>query len=526
MLSLRILKIAVFLFIIYSRAFAQTVYITEFLFMPLSGLPEWVEIYNAGDSPAILSGWKLGDAISVKTLPPCTLEAGAFAVLCQNPSTFADTLCAGALLLQPSGWSVLNNDADLVRLLDETDSLRHSISYTSAQFGGCMTYGVSAEATTIGGSEIACCPSGSTPGCANASWPLLRDLRLDSLSVEVNPVTSPPAVITAFISNAGTEAFSGGRAFLFESHEPTSPLDSADLPNIQPEGSLSIELRASLSNGRYEMLVILSEDDNPTNNSASIDLLFGPSGWPICVTEFLFMPAVGLPEWIEIYNDSDEPVDLTGWRFGDEVSLKSIPPCTLNAGTFAVLCQDTAAFVDSICEGAVLLQPSSWPALNNDQDLIRLIDSSDIERQSISYTALEFGGCMSAGISAEVVTIGEVNFVCSPSGSTPGCSNAIWARPEGDRTIEIDPNPFDPSVGPTTIGISLPAGGIEVKIYDRIGFVRRTLSTASSPAGFNLIWDGLDDSGKALPAGIYIILANDSAGNSVKEAVAIIGGRR
>ena len=246
-------------------------------------------------------------------------------------------------------------------------------------------------------------------------------------------------------------------------------------------------------------------------------------GWPIAITEFMFIQSSGLPEWVEIYNQSDSPVDLTGWQLGDELALRTIPPCTLHPGQFAVLCQNPDIFADTLCEGAFIIRPSGWPILNNDRDLVRLHDPEGRERHLITYVKADFGDCMTYDISAEVTTIGGTEIVCCPAGSTPGCPNAIWGKPEGEDSIEISPNPFDPSREVAHIRVALPGSGLLVRIYDRSGVSHRILARPEDPVGFNIEWDGTDDRGKRLPAGVYIVFASDSEGNSVKRAIAIIG---
>jgi len=64
------------------------------------------------------------------------------------------------------------------------------------------------------------------------------------------------------------------------------------------------------------------------------------------------------------------------------------------------------------------------------------------------------------------------------------------------------PNPFNPS---TTIRYHLPrASRVKLQVYNPLGQVVRTLVEAQQPAGrYTVQWDGRDDSGRQLPAGVY-----------------------
>ncbi len=245
----------------------------------------------------------------------------------------------------------------------------------------------------------------------------------------------------------------------------------------------------------------------------------------VIITEIMFMPNPGEPEWLELLNWSEEPVNLDGWSFGDRLSTYPIPAIVLNAGSYAILCKDTATFPDTLCYGSILTEPGSWPALNNDLDTVRLIDNNDTLRCLIPYDASELGDCMGYGVSAEVTAKGETALVCSPVGRTPGCDNAYWIFEPGESNITAEPNPFDPTKGPTTIELSLPGSGITVAVYDRLGRKLVTISEPSNSKGYSFQWDGRDEGSALLPAGMYILFAEDSDGNSAKSVVAIKGSR-
>ena len=64
------------------------------------------------------------------------------------------------------------------------------------------------------------------------------------------------------------------------------------------------------------------------------------------------------------------------------------------------------------------------------------------------------------------------------------------------------PNPFNPS---TVIEFSLPTPSrAEVKVFNILGQVVKELADRDFPAGHHqLIWDGTDAKGRAVPSGIY-----------------------
>jgi hypothetical protein len=75
------------------------------------------------------------------------------------------------------------------------------------------------------------------------------------------------------------------------------------------------------------------------------------------------------------------------------------------------------------------------------------------------------------------------------------------------------PNPFNPS---TTIGYRLPASGrTTLKVYNLLGQEVRTLVDGPQMAGgYEVVWDGKDATGRAVPSGVY--LCRLAVGNRVQ----------
>jgi len=511
---------------------------------------EFIELYNTGTDTVDLSGWTFDDGDSDDEL---IYASFIMSPLPDDPDGIYDTM-----LLPPGGYAIIldpeyidpANDqpydwpagAVILTIATTTDlggsrlattdpiTLYNNVGVPIDSFPNPFDPGdgVSAERTApvqTADWSASIALSGSTPGYRNSHWPFASDLSLDSLTTPENPATTSPVTVFAHIKNVGESGFDGGKVYLFRDTLETEVLDSANTGYLGVGESGEIALTADVADGSYHFCARLSGDDNPMNDEAILAVFVGPTGWPICITEIMFKPFTGEPEWIELYNWGEQAIDLSGWRAGDAVDLYDIPDTVLSPESFLVLCADTAAFADTICEGAILLEPSNWPALNNDNDIVRLFDSDGLPRHSVGYDESAMGNCMDYGISAEVVEIGNSSVGCSPAGSTPGCENAIWLVRPDKCDVDADPNPFDPSEGPTIIDINLPGTGITVAIYDRLGRKLVTLADPETPKGLSFPWDGRDSSGQVLPAGMYILFAKDSESNSAKTVIAIKGGR-
>jgi len=96
-----------------------------------------------------------------------------------------------------------------------------------------------------------------------------------------------------------------------------------------------------------------------------------------------------------------------------------------------------------------------------------------------------------------------LNAVAFMLGKSTGVSKNPPAVPEGCSLAQNFPNPFNPS---TTIGFSLSSPAhVRLRVYNMLGQEVATLLDRSCLSGTHqAVWNGLDDSGNAVPSGIYV----------------------
>lgn len=246
----------------------------------------------------------------------------------------------------------------------------------------------------------------------------------------------------------------------------------------------------------------------------SIDPVFPPS--PLRINEFLALNTNGIQDetgtcedWVEIFNTSDEFVNLTGLYLSDNLAATTkweFPSVTLEPGGFLLV------WCDSDPNDGPLHTTFKLSASGEDIGLFgplsqgnQLIDGYVFGPQSADVSEGRFPDGAS-----------KWTYFTNP---TPGLSNLSFAPVQTPQSGPLalgpnHPNPFNPS---TTIHFHLahPAE-VSIEMFDINGRKIRTLMTASTLASghHQTIWNGCDDAGRALSSGTYF--ARAQAGDEQK----------
>ena len=257
------------------------------------------------------------------------------------------------------------------------------------------------------------------------------------------------------------------------------------------------------------------------------------SNHPI-LSEFLCNPMGDLEtEWIEIYNPTENAVNLTQYKIGDALGLRSISDTGLMllSGEYIVLAEDPVrflAFYDDF-EGTVI-SPDGWQTLNNyGGEVVRLADNDDLIVDSIYY---EDGFPDNRSRERYIDPSGKSYWGGSfaPEGSTPGKPNTYYYPRAGNIDLAVTPDPFSPDgdgfEDETTISYGMPdADRFDLMIYDIAGRKVRTLLESCGAIPGGIVWDGRGDDGRILPVGIYIIHARVEGGVTMEGKKTVVIAR-
>jgi hypothetical protein len=213
---------------------------------------------------------------------------------------------------------------------------------------------------------------------------------------------------------------------------------------LKDSATLVLRFASSFPNGVPQALRLYSVADiNGNVADVSQTFLFFEASptyhKDVVITEIFADPApvVGLPEaeFIELYNRSENPVNVENWQLKDGTSLCSLPSLILLPDEYAVLC-GSSAFPKFSGFGKVLAV-ANFPSLNNSGEPLVLKTSLGVVIDSVSYSDLwyrddqrEEGGYSLELIDPENICADSLNWIASldENGGTPSRQNSVFAE--------------------------------------------------------------------------------------------------
>ncbi|UCE19059.1 MAG: lamin tail domain-containing protein [Gemmatimonadota bacterium] len=236
----------------------------------------------------------------------------------------------------------------------------------------------------------------------------------------------------------------------------------------------------------------------------------------VVINEIMYAPQRGEPEWIEIYNKSTVPIDLTGWTLEDADSTRprilSLIPILIESNSYVCVTQDSSGlYAQNPDVSCPIIQPlNGWSKLNNGGDLIVLRDATGTSIDALEYDDQWGGG---DGKSLERIhpdwssqSPRTWSTCVSVSLATLCAPNSIYfSVPFRKATVWVEPDPFDTK---TTISykLTVPRALLKLEIYDIRGrLVRRLIDQELSGSAGSVIWNGTNGKGEKLRTGVYIL---------------------
>lgn len=218
---------------------------------------------------------------------------------------------------------------------------------------------------------------------------------------------------------------------------------SAAVRDLVDSSLVHLTFSTPFTNGQNYNLTIINVEDTAANPVATIVTPFTylvisiPNPGDVVINEIFAdpTPQIGLPtvEFVELYNTSTSPFNLTNWKFINSTTVKLLPNFTLLPNAYVVLCNSTDTALFSSYGDVIGL--SSFSALTNGGDSLSLLDNNsnilDIVNYDISWYQdgiKDDGGWTLERINPLHPCSNAANWTSSMNidGGTPGTQNSVF----------------------------------------------------------------------------------------------------
>jgi len=496
---------------------------------------EYIELLNRSAYPLNTDGWLMAINERQVTLPSCEILPGE--MVCIVPEACQALEGKGFLHILSS--SALSNSGGLISLEDQYGRALASVVYPDAGTrgswkgeGGWSLEWPDPDRICAGPDfwEFSLSDAGGTPGKKNS---VHRDI----------PDQMAPGFEYAGVTDSSIQLnYNEPLALDLPQREDFRllPWDlvPAGLSFTGPERTaLNVRFTEPVELFRSGRLILPAFGDCAGNISAEDTLLFGYPGNPeqgsLLLSEVMYDPVDGFPEFIELYNGSERFADLSLYSIsvsasgedGSNPHILADDSHLAAPGAYLVLTPDRnnlAIQYDRLLTGNWLV-PGQFTQLSNSGGHISLLNRSgqqvdemyyedgmhnlflgdaqgvSLERLSFERSGSEKSNWHSASAAAGYASPGRANsqaVVQQAADSLVTLSTSLLT-PDNDGADDV-------------LGILLTPGEtgvvIDIEITDLYGYLVRKLATAAL-AGFkeSWFWDGMDDLAMPVPAGIYVV---------------------
>ncbi|MBD3386824.1 hypothetical protein GF407_18115 [candidate division KSB1 bacterium] len=508
----------------------NTIVINEIMYNTTNKIEEWIELFNTSDMDIDLKDWQLADGKKSIVLSESSkiIQPFQYLLVVNQPPKNPDQTVE---IIVNDNLPELNNSGDEVKLGDPVMTVVDSIDYSHF---GTSEKNVSLERIRYEENSIdpanwqfSIDSTGSTPGRLNSHSPRKYDVGIQDVNFCITGGSLPhnkDCEICLVVENSGRNRLENISIKI--SAAPVNDSLHQSLIAEQTIASLSPKEQKQISviwhtppPGVHCLIAQLTQnmDMNPLNNCKRIDVTVGYPVGSAVINEIMASPAPDQPEWFEIYNPGEDPIELLHWSFCDSDTSSRYPlvdqSTLLHAKNFALISDELFTPVDEI--ETISLQTVTFPALNT-SDCIYLMDGIGTIIDKIDYGAL---GIDIRGKSIERINpkVGSRNnnwSICvDPRGHTAGSTNSLFVEiPTKKTKLSVCPNPFSPNGDGTedlvaiTCMLPVHTAMINIRIFDCNGRMVRFLSNNQPAAAeTTLFWNGRDDSGRPCRTGIYIV---------------------
>ncbi|MBC7744158.1 MAG: lamin tail domain-containing protein [Flavobacterium sp.] len=510
---------------------------------PSVGLPpiEFVELWNTTKKSISLKNWTYNDENTEFKFFGDTIQANEFLILCARNDTNYFKKYGRVLGLSP--WPSLNNSADNLTLKSDSGLIVHKVDYTDGWYqdpkkkiGGYTLELVDHNSICEGirNWTASTDSTGGTPGSQNSNFNIHANLTpLQLLKATLVDSVTLNLVFNRFIDSV--------QAVILKNFRVNNGVGNPVLIVFDGDDALSITLKFDLplSSGKmYKIDATQISDCNgtiilPMNSSTEFYFPKKITIGDILISEILFNPRASGVDFVEIYNNSDQVLDmqnlyLNNITFPDSLKkakrLSNIETL-LKAGEYLVLTSDPAKIKAEYRteKPDSFLKLVSFPSYNNDKGIVSLSNNNKLIDE-VSYTEKMHQTIIK---NAEGISLERTSFVkpgnetgnfksaaASVGFATPGYKNSQFFNDIPGNEFNLISASFSPDndgsddLMQIMYKLNQPGFVANITIYNTSGKIIRKLYQNITLGTHGLVeWDGKDESDNINPVGIYLLTA-------------------
>ena len=432
---------------------------SEIMFYPSESNGEFVELYNTSASETIdLTNYKFKYSTSssnniVSFIGGALLAPGKFAVILQgnydyNNGIYKTIIPAGVIVLKIStnnfgSTGMANTSSRDVSLINSSGQTIDTYTYSANNSAGISDEKVVLSKDNSVSNWKNSINLNGTPGKKNSVSQPDYDLQLTFVSITPEvPKAEDSVRISMLLKNLGKLPAANFSVTIFSdtNHDSVGQTEelkfSQDYTTLANDDSLIIQKTVFADTaGNYFFIaaVNFTQDENASNNNSFFK--FTVTERPaakneMVVNEIMYTPAIGEPEWIELYNRSDRVFNLKNWKIGDNTSLSTISTTDfiLNPGEYLVVSNNVS--ISDYYQIPSKLIIKSLPSLGNSGDDVILKSNLGETIDSLKYLATWGGNVGNKSlerISVDASSIDSTNWKTSISKfrASPGKINSV-----------------------------------------------------------------------------------------------------
>ena len=456
---------------IFNITFSQTdtlLIFSEVMFNGPSGANEFIEIYNLSSTQSVdLSLYKIkyytstADQI-IDAGFGTTLAPNSYAVIFENDYDIPTGIYNGLVPVNALILKITDNSFGSSGMANTTsrplwllNSVNDSIDYYF--YSANNSTSISDEKILLNRDSLQTNWANSlvtngTPGFTNSVAPTNYDLNLYSLTfAPSNPIAGDDVTINLKVRNDGILTATNYSIEIYNDVNGDSVGEISErvfiqsYSNLSPNDSQSVfTILNSLSANSYQIIakVIYAEDQVPNNNELINQFIVSTPGNnfnDVVINEIMYAPSSGEPEWIELYNRTNNVINLKNWKFSDATTSITITneDKFIDPSSFLIITKDSSILNYYNIQSEII--EANVPSLNNTGDAIVIKDVNNSKIDSVSYLP-DWGGNISGKslerISIDALSNDQTNWGSSVSTNkaTPGTANSITPK-DYDLTI-------------------------------------------------------------------------------------------